>query len=114
MSRNLEEKFLVLRKGPLYSKSGGYNTRHQAIDDGAVILTYGWVLYKLLLTNLTLTRNIRAFFESLVNFIGIGVVLYFIGTVYGYLSKDSIIKHTVKCRFCRKEISSKVRSIFVI
>ena len=41
MSRNLEEKFLVMRKGPHYSKIVGYNTRQQAIDDGAVILTYG-------------------------------------------------------------------------
>ncbi|KIM37983.1 hypothetical protein M413DRAFT_20107 [Hebeloma cylindrosporum] len=91
MSRNLEEKFWVMRKGPHYSRSVGYNTRQQAIDDGAVILTYG------------------AFFDSLVNFIGIGVVLYFIANVYGYFSKDSIIKHTVKCRYCRKEISSKAK-----
>jgi large conductance mechanosensitive channel len=45
MSRNLEEKFWVMRKGPHYSNSAGYNTRQQAIDDGAVILTYGWVVY---------------------------------------------------------------------
>lgn len=41
MSRNLEEKFVVLRRGPLYTPPGGYNTRTQAIADGAVILTYG-------------------------------------------------------------------------
>jgi large conductance mechanosensitive channel len=45
MSRNLEEKFLVMRKGSHYSKIAGYNTRQQAMDDGAVILTYGWVIY---------------------------------------------------------------------
>lgn len=43
MSRNLEEKFLVLRKGAHYKDSGGYNTRNQAVEDGAVILTYGYV-----------------------------------------------------------------------
>ncbi len=41
MSRNLEEKFIVLRRGPLYTPPGGYNTRNQAIEDGAVILAYG-------------------------------------------------------------------------
>ena len=43
MSRNLEEKFWVMRKGPHYSRELGYNTRQKAIDDGAVILTYGLV-----------------------------------------------------------------------
>jgi len=40
MSRNMEEKFWVLRDGPHYSHPG-YNTRKQAIEDGAVIMTYG-------------------------------------------------------------------------
>ena len=53
------------------------------------------------------------FLGTLVNFIGVGVILYFIANVYGYFSKDSIIKYTVKCQFCRKEISSKVRSDIV-
>ncbi|KDR75563.1 hypothetical protein GALMADRAFT_268127 [Galerina marginata CBS 339.88] len=89
VSRNLEEKFLVMRKGPHYLN--GYNTRKQAVEDGAVILTYG------------------AFIDQLVNFIGIGVILYIIANIYGYFSKDSIIRHTVKCTYCRKEISSKAK-----
>ncbi|KAH9485656.1 Anditomin synthesis protein L [Psilocybe cubensis] len=91
MSRNLEEKFLVLRKGPHYLKPHGYNTRQQAVDDGAVVLTYG------------------VFIDQFVNFIGIGLVLYTIANVYGYFSRDSIIRHTVKCTYCRKEISSKAK-----
>ncbi|KAF5324093.1 hypothetical protein D9619_011208 [Psilocybe cf. subviscida] len=41
MARNLEEKFFVLRKGPHYRRTIGYNTREQALDDGAVVWTYG-------------------------------------------------------------------------
>ena len=41
ISKNMEEKFWVLRKGPRYWDSNGYNTRKQAIDDGAVVMTYG-------------------------------------------------------------------------
>ncbi|CAA7268586.1 unnamed protein product [Cyclocybe aegerita] len=91
MSRNLEEKFWILRKGPHFPRQEGYNTRKQAMDDGAVILTYG------------------AFFDQMVNFIGVGFALYVIASLYGYLSKDSIIKNTVKCLYCRKEISEKAR-----
>ncbi|KAL0058425.1 hypothetical protein AAF712_014900, partial [Marasmius tenuissimus] len=39
MSRNIEEKFLILSKGPHGHE--GYNTRQQALDDGAVIMAYG-------------------------------------------------------------------------
>ncbi|KAF9562996.1 ion channel [Agrocybe pediades] len=91
MSRNLEEKFFVLRKGPLFQRPYGYNTRKQAVEDGAVILTYG------------------AFLDNLVNFLGVGLALYCIANVYGYFSHDSIIRHTVKCPYCRKEISVKAK-----
>ncbi|KAF9058105.1 large-conductance mechanosensitive channel [Panaeolus papilionaceus] len=89
LSRNIEEKFLILRKGPNWAD--GYNTRKQATDDGAVILTYGAFLYKL------------------VSFVAIGFVLYLIASLYGYFSHDSIIKHTSKCPYCRKEISQKAK-----
>ncbi|PPQ67953.1 hypothetical protein CVT26_005833 [Gymnopilus dilepis] len=93
MSRNLEEKFLILKKGPHYRGPDhvGYNTRRQATEDGAVIMAYG------------------AFLDELVNFIGLGLVLYLVANIYGYISKDSIITHTVKCTYCRKEISAKAR-----
>ncbi|KAF8157240.1 hypothetical protein B0H34DRAFT_675547 [Crassisporium funariophilum] len=35
MLRNLEEKFLILRTGPHYTRPQGYNTQMQAIEDGA-------------------------------------------------------------------------------
>ncbi|PPR00623.1 hypothetical protein CVT24_005484 [Panaeolus cyanescens] len=89
LSQNMEEKFLILRAGPNWSQ--GYNTRQQATDDGAVILSYG------------------AFCYRLVNFVAIGIVLYLIANIYGYLSKDSIIRHTTKCTYCRKEISEKAK-----
>jgi large-conductance mechanosensitive channel len=42
LNRNMEEKFAVLHKGPNYNKTTGYNTLHQAQEDGAVVLAYGY------------------------------------------------------------------------
>jgi large conductance mechanosensitive channel len=39
---------------------------------------------------------------------GVGFSLYGLAALYQYLSKDPIIKHTVKCRYCRKRINEKV------
>ncbi|KAK1215255.1 hypothetical protein PQX77_006924 [Marasmius sp. AFHP31] len=89
MSRNIEEKFLILSKGPHGNE--GYNTRQQALDDGAVIMAYGQLIDKLL------------------NFIIVGLTMYFIATTYGYFSNDSIIKHKIYCPYCRKQISAKAK-----
>jgi large conductance mechanosensitive channel len=43
LNKNIEEKFAVLKTGPNYNESRGYNTLHQAQDDGAVIMSYGFV-----------------------------------------------------------------------
>ncbi|TKA65161.1 hypothetical protein B0A49_13019 [Cryomyces minteri] len=48
-----------------------------------------------------------AFLDNVLNFIGVGIALYAIAQVYAWVSDDSIIKHTVKCKFCRKSISEK-------
>jgi hypothetical protein len=53
----------------------------------------------------------RAFVDNLLNFIGVGVVLYSVANLYAYFSKKSILKYSIKCPFCRKLISSKVRQI---
>ena len=42
MSRSVEEKFLILKPG--HGSIESYNTRAQAIEDGAVILSYGYAL----------------------------------------------------------------------
>jgi hypothetical protein len=41
----MDEKFAVLRRGPLFNETDGigYNTLKQAADDGAVVLAYGFV-----------------------------------------------------------------------
>lgn len=39
---------------------------------------------------------------------GMGLALYVIANIYDTMSSESIIKTTVKCRYCRKRISSKV------
>ncbi|KIJ35937.1 hypothetical protein M422DRAFT_179967 [Sphaerobolus stellatus SS14] len=91
MSRNLDEKFIVLRRGPHYTKPQGYNTRKQAISDGAVLWTYG------------------AFLDETIAFFGLGLTLYLMANLYGYFSKESIIKHVYKCSYCRKQISVKAK-----
>jgi len=42
VSANIEEKFLTLKKG--HGSTQKFNTRAQAIEDGAVILSYGYAL----------------------------------------------------------------------
>ncbi|KAI0378020.1 gated mechanosensitive channel [Hypomontagnella monticulosa] len=89
LRRNMNEKFAVLRPGPNYDREGGYNTLEQAQNDGAIVLAYG------------------VFLSRIINFLGIGLALYGLASLYQYLSHDPIIKHTVKCRYCKKRISSK-------
>ncbi|KAK3353593.1 large-conductance mechanosensitive channel [Lasiosphaeria hispida] len=89
LNRNLEEKFAVLQPGPNRNATAGYNTLKQAQDDGAVVMAYGYFLNRLL------------------NFTGVGFSLYGLASLYQCFSKDPIIKHMVKCRYCRKRISDK-------
>ena len=42
IDRNFEEKFAVLRRGS--EGKGGYMTVKQALEDGAVVLRYGYVM----------------------------------------------------------------------
>ena len=42
LNRNLDEKFAVLKPGPNYDSLGGYTTLSQAIEDGAVVMAYGY------------------------------------------------------------------------
>lgn len=53
----------------------------------------------------------RVFLNKVVNFIGVGLALYAVASLYELVSKDPIIKHMVKCKYCRKRISTKVRAI---
>ncbi|MCJ1226998.1 hypothetical protein MMC12_003653 [Toensbergia leucococca] len=91
INRNLDEKFAVLRHGSSYRRIHGYNTLKQALDDGAVVMAYG------------------AFLSKVFNFIGIAIALFVIARVYGWASNDSVIKHTVKCKYCKKRISEKAQ-----
>jgi len=91
LRRNFNEKFAVLRRGPHYTKGHGYNTLKQALDDGAVVMAYG------------------SFLNNVFNFLAIGLSLYTIALIYARVSHDSIIKQTVKCKYCRKSISPKAK-----
>ncbi|KAJ9136435.1 Mechanosensitive ion channel [Pleurostoma richardsiae] len=89
LNKNMDEKFAVLRRGPNYEDYDGYNTLKQAQEDGAVVMAYG------------------VFINKLVNFIAIGVACYGLANLYQWLSKDPIIKHTIKCPYCRKRVNEK-------
>lgn len=91
MDRNLDEKFLVLRGGGNYDTSEPYNTKEQALADGALIWTYG------------------SFLDELMSFMGIGFALYILATVYGKFTNESIIKNVVKCPYCKKSVSAKAK-----
>lgn len=95
MDRNLSEKFMVLRVGEEHSTLGGYNTREQALADGALIWTYG------------------SFLDELLSFMGIGLALYIVANLYGRLTKDPIIQHVVKCPYCSKPVSAKAKRCFL-
>lgn len=41
IDRNFDEKFAVLRRGPHYKQYHGYNTMKLALEDGAVVMSYG-------------------------------------------------------------------------
>ncbi|KAJ2998285.1 hypothetical protein NUW58_g375 [Xylaria curta] len=89
LNRNMDEKFFVLKPGPNYEKQNGYNTIGLALEDGAVVLAYG------------------GFIGHVVSFLSLGLMLYALACLYDYFSKEDIIKHTVKCRYCKKRISTK-------
>ncbi|PSS02199.1 large-conductance mechanosensitive channel [Coniella lustricola] len=91
LNANLDLKFAVLQAGPNHEKWGGYNTIDQAQDDGAVIMAYGVFLNKAL------------------NFIGLGLALFSLASIYEAFSTDPIVKRTVKCRYCKKYISERAR-----
>lgn len=52
IDRNFDEKFAVLRAGPHYGKGAGrgYNTMKLALEDGAVIMSWGYVYFRFLLS----------------------------------------------------------------
>lgn len=93
LNANLDLKFAVLQAGDHYREWGGYNTIDQAQDDGAVVMAYG------------------VFLNKTINFVGLGMALYGLASLYQYFTRDPIIKRTVKCRYCKKRINEKVRSL---
>jgi large-conductance mechanosensitive channel len=51
----------------------------------------------------------RRFIDSIISFFMIGFVLYILARIYGAVTSESIIKHSYKCKYCRKEIPETVR-----
>ena len=57
IDRNFDEKFAVLRRGEGYKEGQGYMTVKMALEDGAVVMSYGYVL--------GLSLSILLFFSSI-------------------------------------------------
>ncbi|CRJ91761.1 Anditomin synthesis protein L like [Verticillium longisporum] len=94
LNHNMEEKFAVLKPGPDYNREDGYTTLARAKDDGAVVLAYG------------------SFFNQIVSFFCVGLSLWGLAHFYQLFSTDPIIKHTKKCKYCRKRVNeASVRCI---
>jgi len=89
LSRNLGEKFIILRHGETGAWS--YNTINQALEDGALVWAWG------------------SFLDKLLRFIIIALALFLIASVYSRVTHDNIIKKQVRCRYCRKYISEKAK-----
>lgn len=118
----MDSKFAILRRGPNYNTTDGigYNTLEQAAADGAVVMAYGYFPPPFplpLLSELTLPSSElheadekgSTFLNKIINFLGVGFALYGVASVYEMVSTgDPIIKHMVKCKYCRKRISVKV------
>jgi large conductance mechanosensitive channel len=93
LSRNLDEKFAIFQKGPQYNSTiaNGYNTKDQALADGAVVFAYG------------------NFLDKIVRFLCIAMVLWVIATAYSRGTDDNIVKRQIRCKYCRKYISEKAK-----
>ncbi|KAF9886548.1 hypothetical protein FE257_011320 [Aspergillus nanangensis] len=89
LNRNLDQKFAVLSEGPNFVEGKGYNTLDQARSDGALVLAYG------------------VFLETIISFFGVSLTLYAVAQLYMYISHDTIIKPTVRCKYCRKFIGKR-------
>ncbi|KAJ2902037.1 large conductance mechanosensitive channel protein [Zalerion maritima] len=90
LDRNMGEKFAVLKAGPS-RPDAGYTTLGRAQDDGAVVWSYG------------------SFLDKLANFLFMGAALYGLALAYQGVSRDDIIKKTVKCKYCRKRVNARSR-----
>ncbi|KAF4976335.1 hypothetical protein FZEAL_6979 [Fusarium zealandicum] len=90
INRNIEEKFAVLKRGPNFNATTGYNTLHQAQEDGAVVMAYG------------------LFIGQIISFIMLGLSLYGLAHLWQLASSEPIIKHTKKCKYCRQRINEKL------
>lgn len=50
----------------------------------------------------------RVFLDSVLGFLGISITLYAVAQLYMYISNDTIIKPTVRCKYCKKFIGEQV------
>ncbi|MCJ1307545.1 hypothetical protein MMC25_001191 [Agyrium rufum] len=97
LNKNLDEKFAVLKHGS--SKHASYNTPKQALDDGAVVMVYGY----------DPEPRTFAFLSKVLSFFVVAMTLFAVARFYGWASGDSIIKQQVKCKYCRKRIGQKAK-----
>jgi large conductance mechanosensitive channel len=91
ISKNLIEKFAILRCGPSSPPNTHYNTIQQALDDGAIVWAYG------------------SFLDKFLRFILIALAMFLIAKTYSYVAGENIVKRQKKCSYCRKYISEKAK-----
>ncbi|KAF7880398.1 uncharacterized protein EAF02_007244 [Botrytis sinoallii] len=108
LNKNLEEKFAVLRPGPHYD---GMLHNHTEIGDGIGEGVEGNVT---MVVNMGMEFLYGAGYNTLKQAIDdggcVGLALYGIAGLYQYFSQDNaIIKHTVRCKYCRKKIFEKAQ-----
>ena len=53
----------------------------------------------------------RNFLDKIIRLLILGLSLYCAGLLYQAISHDNVIKHQVKCRYCKKRISTKVSGV---
>ena len=63
------------------------------------------------MTGLIMGRN---FLDKIIRLMILGLSLYSVGLLYQAVSHDNVIKHQVKCRYCKKRISTKVSGVVLL
>ncbi|KAG0327458.1 hypothetical protein BG004_002773 [Podila humilis] len=84
---SLENLFVVIKEGGHPNRT--YLTLEQALDDGAVCISYG------------------RFIQETINFFIVALVLFVLIKFFQNFQEEEIIKSKVKCKFCKQKISKK-------
>lgn len=54
------------------------------------------------------SSGFSSFLNTVISFFCVGLSLYFLAQFYQLFSSEPIIKHTTKCKYCKKRVSEAV------